>query len=97
VERRLPDIGSASVRQYAAQAADGARRIECQFRPHRRARGFLPAKMRQGRGEKELRQRKIPIGLDRSTQPRHRGFVLAEIKLGKTAQHSPDMDVAVAR
>ena len=33
-------------RQYGAAAAAGERRIECQSRPHRRARGFLPAEMR---------------------------------------------------
>ena len=55
--------------QHVTQTTDSKCRVERQSRIDRGGRGFLPAQLRQGGGEKELSHRKISVRLDGTLQP----------------------------
>jgi hypothetical protein len=53
--------------------------------------------MRQGGGETEMRERKIPVGLDGTTEPRDRILIAAHIEFGEAREIYPDIGVRIAR
>jgi len=53
--------------------------------------------MRQGSGKKEMHERKIPVGLDGTTEPRDCFLVGAKMQLGGPGEMVPQKDPIVAR
>jgi hypothetical protein len=53
--------------------------------------------MRQSGGETEMRERKIPVGLDGTTKPRDRILIAPHIEFGEPREIYSDIGVRIAR
>src|SRR5665213_1254348 len=80
-----------------AQALDGSRRIERHTGFRGRPRLIEAAKMRERRGEREMRQREIAVCLDRPPEPRDRFFIRTEQVLCEARLGHPDIGERVPR
>jgi hypothetical protein len=107
---RHPRLAHAFVRALAARKIDGIvgeclgskprdgeARIEFEPRTGSFARFFKTAKVRQDRGEKEMRMRRIRIALYRPVQLSDRSLIAAAVQFGGSDEVHPDKCASIAR
>src|ERR1019366_9434412 len=87
----LLQIGLIVARRAGTEAGEGEGRIERKACLNRRLRFIQLAEMREGRGEVEMRRRKILVGLDAPAKPRDCFLVAAKLQLCDACERHPEI------
>jgi hypothetical protein len=87
----------ASHRPGGADAGDDVDRVEREAGFDRGSRLIRPTKLSESSGQHEIRMRIASVGLDRSSTPRRRLFVTAEVIIRHARVSYPDVSQRIAR